>query len=62
VLSNYERGRQDPSLSSLWKILDALGASLTDLEDVMGERDRAAVRPLAPRRLKLRPDVRVRES
>ena len=38
-LSGYERGHHLPSLPSLWKILGALGASLADLEDVMGERD-----------------------
>jgi len=39
MLSAYERGRTRPSLPSLWRYLDAVGASLADLEDVMGERD-----------------------
>lgn len=42
MLSYYERGRARPSLPSLWKLLDALGASLADLEDVMAERDSVA--------------------
>ena len=39
MLSNYERGKTIPNVRTLWRVLDALGASLADLEDVMGERD-----------------------
>lgn len=33
LLSSYERGRKTPSLPSLGKLLDALGADLAQLED-----------------------------
>lgn len=32
MLSSYERGRQNPSLKNLGRILDALGADLTQLQ------------------------------
>lgn len=32
MISNYERGKEKPSLESLWKILGALSCSLIDLE------------------------------
>jgi len=38
-VSQYERGRTDPTVSSLWCHLDALGASLSDLERIMRERE-----------------------
>ena len=38
-VSQYERGRTDPTVSSLWRHLDALGASLSDLERAMRERE-----------------------
>lgn len=32
MISNYERGKEKPSLDSLWKILSAMDCSLIDLE------------------------------
>ncbi|MCB1034605.1 MAG: helix-turn-helix transcriptional regulator [Acidobacteria bacterium] len=32
MISNYERGKEKPSLDSLWKILGAMNCSLIDLE------------------------------
>ena len=32
MISNYERGKEKPSLESLWKILGAMDCSLIDLE------------------------------
>lgn len=32
MISNYERGKEKPSLESLWKILGAMNCSLIDLE------------------------------
>lgn len=32
MISNYERGKEKPSLDSLWKILSAMKCSLIDLE------------------------------
>lgn len=32
MISNYERGKEKPSLDSLWKILTALNCTLIDLE------------------------------
>lgn len=32
MISNYERGKEKPSLDSLWKILGALNCTLIDLE------------------------------
>ena len=37
-LSGYERGHHFPSLPSLWRHLDALGATLADLERAMHQR------------------------
>ncbi|MCH9650835.1 MAG: helix-turn-helix domain-containing protein [Deltaproteobacteria bacterium] len=32
MISNYERGKEKPSLESLWKMLSAMNCSLIDLE------------------------------
>jgi transcriptional regulator with XRE-family HTH domain len=49
MLSKYERGKQRPALDTLERILDAMGASLGDLELAMGEeRERRGDRPAGP--------------
>lgn len=50
MISGYERGRLNPLVRSLWKLLEALGATLTDLETLMQERqaEREPERALAP--------------
>lgn len=52
MLSSFERGRRQPTLDSLGKILDSLGASLADLEEalalVTGSTVRRRDRPPEP--------------
>jgi transcriptional regulator with XRE-family HTH domain len=48
-LSRYERGDERPSLTTLWKLLDALGADLHDLAIELDEEPEASRRPGRPR-------------